>query len=122
MLQFAAFVDAGYVWNRGAVIDSTGKTETVNLRDVKFTPGMGLRYLSKVGPIRVDFAYNGYGTGYGAAYYTDANQVLHCVSPDNAINQGIPTAGQTCPTSFKPAVSPGFFQRLTFNFSIGQSF
>ena len=121
MVQFAAFVDAGYVWNRGA-IDADGNMVKVDLSQVKYTPGMGLRYLSKVGPIRVDFAYNGYGTGYGAAYYTDAAQVLHCVSPGNDLNFGIPAAGQTCPTSFKPAVSPGFFQRLTFNFSIGQSF
>ena len=115
-------MDAGYVWNLGALVDTSGKKVTLDLGNVKFTPGMGLRYLSKVGPIRVDFAYNGYGTGYGAAYYTDANQVLHCVSPGNSINQGIPTTGETCPTSFKPAVSNGFFQRLTFNFSIGQSF
>jgi outer membrane protein insertion porin family/translocation and assembly module TamA len=120
-LQFAAFVDAGYVWNRGAVIDSSGKTVTVKIDDVKITPGVGVRYLSAVGPIRVDFAYNPYGTSVGPAYLQDQT-VLRCVSPGNTFDRGIPPPGETCPVSYRPQQSHGFFQRLTFNFSIGQAF
>ncbi len=122
VMQVAMFVDAGFVWNRGAVMDSSGHTETVNASDIKVTPGLGLRYLSAVGPIRVDFAYNPYGTGLGAAYYSGSDQVLRCVSPGNTFDRGIPSGGQSCPTDYKPAASRGFFQRLTFNFSIGQAF
>jgi outer membrane protein assembly factor BamA len=122
-LQLAAFVDAGYVWNRGYVTDSAGHTVQVDLGDIKVTPGMGLRYLSAVGPIRVDFAYNPYGTGYGAAYYSSSSDgVLRCVSPGNTFDRGIPTSGQSCPVTYKPTQSNSFFQRITFNFSIGQAF
>jgi outer membrane protein insertion porin family/translocation and assembly module TamA len=120
-LQFAAFVDAGYVWNRGAATDVPGKTETVKLSDVKITPGIGFRYLSAVGPIRVDFAYNPYGTSIGPAYLQDST-ALRCVSPGNTFDRGIPGPGETCPVTYRPQQSNGFFQRLTFNFSIGQAF
>jgi len=44
----AAFVDFGQVWEEDLGVD---------LRDLEFTPGMGIRYLSPIGPIRVDLAY-----------------------------------------------------------------
>jgi len=121
-LQLALFVDAGYVWNRGAVMDSAGHTVQVNFSDIKVTPGMGVRYFSIIGPIRVDFGYNGYGTGFGAAYYSGADQILRCVSPGNTFDRGIASTGETCPVTYKPSQSNSFFRRLTFNFSIGQAF
>lgn len=121
-LQLAFFVDAGYVWNRGAVMDSAGHTVQVNFRDIKVTPGMGIRYFSVVGPIRVDFGYNPYGTGFGAAYYSGSDQVLRCVSPGNTFDRGVAGPGETCPVDYKPHQSSSFFRRLTFNFSIGQAF
>jgi outer membrane protein assembly factor BamA len=42
------FGDVGQVW---------GAAETVSLADLEFSPGLGVRYLSPVGPIRVDVAY-----------------------------------------------------------------
>ncbi|HUK61719.1 MAG TPA: hypothetical protein VLV15_00255, partial [Dongiaceae bacterium] len=71
---------------------------------------------------RVDFGYNAYGTGYGAAYYSAADQVLRCVSPGNTFDRGIAPPGETCPVTYKPTQSNSFFRRLTFNFSIGQAF
>jgi outer membrane protein assembly factor BamA len=47
-LRGAAFVDFGQVWDAQA--------ET-SLRDVRFTPGVGLRYSTPIGPVRVDLAY-----------------------------------------------------------------
>jgi outer membrane protein insertion porin family/translocation and assembly module TamA len=44
----AAFVDFGQVWEEDLGLD---------LRGLEFTPGMGIRYLSPIGPIRVDLAY-----------------------------------------------------------------
>jgi outer membrane protein assembly factor BamA len=123
VIELAAFVDAGFVWNRGGVMDSAGHTIGVGLSDIKYTPGFGVRYLSPVGPIRVDFAYNQYGTGVGAAYYeTVGTNNLLCVSPGNTFDRGVVPTGETCPLSYKPKASPGFFQHLQFNFSIGQAF
>jgi outer membrane protein assembly factor BamA len=44
----ALFTDFGQVW---------GEKDKVALQDVQFTPGMGIRYLSAIGPLRVDLAY-----------------------------------------------------------------
>jgi len=47
--EFVTFGDFGQVW---------GADQTVALTDLEFTPGVGVRYLSPVGPIRVDVGYN----------------------------------------------------------------
>lgn len=44
----ATFLDFGQVWGPG---------DGVTLGDLEFTPGFGVRYLSPIGPIRVDLAY-----------------------------------------------------------------
>jgi outer membrane protein insertion porin family/translocation and assembly module TamA len=104
-------------------MDSAGHRIVVKFDDIKYTPGIGIRYLSPVGPIRVDFAYNRYGTGFGAAYYQEPVTLdLLCVSPGNTFDRGVVTPGQSCPLTYQPKPSPGFFQHLQFNFSIGQAF
>lgn len=50
-LKLAAFVDAGTVWQRGG--EGQGGTPVM-----RFTPGMGLRFLTPLGPARFDVAYN----------------------------------------------------------------
>lgn len=47
-LEGVAFTDFGQAWGAG---------EGIELRNVQFTPGLGLRFPSPVGPIRVDLAY-----------------------------------------------------------------
>lgn len=49
----ATFLDFGQVW---------GASDAVDLGDLEFTPGLGVRYLSPIGPIRVDLAYR-FATG-----------------------------------------------------------
>ena len=133
-LQVAFFVDAGQVWTRGA---SGAEQSFGNLR---YTPGVGIRVASPVGPIRLDIGFNQYDRESGAAYF-DAPALggkapLYCVSPNN----GLPVTGwrpdlgpddpqpvqanpsRGCPTSFQPERSGGFFRRLSFNASIGQAF
>jgi outer membrane protein assembly factor BamA len=51
LLRGAAFIDFGQLWGG----------EAMRLRDVVWTPGVGLRYFSPVGPIRVDLGYNPLG-------------------------------------------------------------
>jgi outer membrane protein insertion porin family/translocation and assembly module TamA len=44
----AAFLDFGQVWD---------DPQDVNLNDLEFSPGFGIRYFSPIGPIRIDLAY-----------------------------------------------------------------
>jgi outer membrane protein insertion porin family/translocation and assembly module TamA len=117
LLQFALFVDGGQVYNRRA--------ETVRLDQFRWTPGIGLRIASPVGPIRFDLAYNRYAQQRGPAYTIVRDEVtgnpsrLRCVSPGNTLPNGF---GEGCPSTFTPRRDDSFFQKLTFHFSIGQAF
>ncbi len=117
LLQFALFVDGGQVYNRRA--------ETVRLDQFRWTPGIGLRVASPVGPIRFDLAYNRYAQQRGPAYTIVRDEVtgnpsrLRCVSPGNTLPNGF---GEGCPATFTPRQDDSFFQKLTFHFSIGQAF
>ncbi|MEX2281594.1 MAG: BamA/TamA family outer membrane protein [Gemmatimonadota bacterium] len=48
-LRGAAFIDIGQVWTAGAKVRPT---------DLVPTPGLGLRFMSAIGPVRVDLGYN----------------------------------------------------------------
>lgn len=50
-LRLAAFLDGGSVWQRGG----TGPGSRIALR---ITPGLGLRFITPLGPVRMDAAYN----------------------------------------------------------------
>lgn len=119
-LQFATFVDAGIVWDRGRK-----DAPSVGLNDVRVTPGVGLRVNSPVGPFRVDVAYNRYPLSQGAVYYLGSDNTLRCVSPPQEPaggNQVGPIISESCLQSYTPPQSGSFFNKLTFNFSIGQAF
>jgi len=47
-IGIVAFLDGGNVWI---------KTKDINPADIKFTTGLGLRYNTPVGPIRIDYGY-----------------------------------------------------------------
>ena len=79
LVQYALFVDAGQVWNRGRA------GTAVNFADIRVTPGVGLRLFTPVGPIRVDVGYNPYRRVPGPAYITDLSGNLICVSPGNTL-------------------------------------
>lgn len=52
-LSGVTFLDVGQVWN--------DRAEAVKFGDLAWTPGIGVRYFSPIGPIRVDVGYNGEG-------------------------------------------------------------
>ena len=54
-VQGAIFTDVGQVW---------GDLDPVTLSTVRVTPGVGIRYLSPIGPLRVDLAYRTAGGEY----------------------------------------------------------
>lgn len=126
LMQVAVFVDAGQVWNRGRA--GTG----VNFSEIRVTPGIGVRIFSPVGPLRVDVGYNPYRRPAGPAYVTPSLDVggLICVSPGNTLRvrkaePGIPARQVDegdCPASYAPRRGESFWNRLTFQFSIGQPF
>jgi len=57
------FVDVGQVWER--------QDELVSFGSVRITPGIGLRFATPLGPVRLDVAYNGYGREPGPLYFRD---------------------------------------------------
>ncbi len=51
LVRLALFADAGTVWERGG----TGPGSRLTFR---VTPGAGVRFVTPLGPVRIDFAYN----------------------------------------------------------------
>lgn len=96
--RLAAFVDAGQVWAPGS--------EIYGVADLRFTPGVGLRIATPVGPIRLDVAYNPYELPTGPLYFVD------------------PVSGDLLPIEedHRPPGSRSFWQRLEFSFAVGQAF
>ncbi|HEX2190268.1 MAG TPA: BamA/TamA family outer membrane protein [Longimicrobiaceae bacterium] len=74
-LRVAAFVDGGRVWaSRGdTLVGTTG---------FRFTPGAGVRFLTPVGPLRVDVAYNAYNPPVGPLYSIADDGSLVVTDPD----------------------------------------
>jgi len=73
-LRLAGFVDAGTVWERGA---ATGGEPSL-----KMTPGLGLRFVTPLGPARMDVAYNRYNLPPGPLYLIRASGQIDLVDPD----------------------------------------
>jgi outer membrane protein insertion porin family len=120
LLQVSIFTDAGEVWNRDS-------RQRFGFERLRWTPGVGLRVFSPVGPVQVNAAYNPYKYPLGPIYY-DAPPVagkapLYCVSPNNRlpVTDGQQAEGD-CPNTFQPGHRGNFFSRLTFTFSIGPDF
>jgi outer membrane protein insertion porin family/translocation and assembly module TamA len=121
LLQWVVFVDGGQVWN-GAIS---------GIHRLYWTPGVGVRAFTPIGPVRVDVGYNPYLRPFGRAYFNapvgsvpNSNQVpLYCVSPGNTLPVvgGVQAPGP-CPSTYLPNQTHGFFPQLTLNISIGQAF
>lgn len=122
LIQYALFADAGEVWNRGS------STVGSAFRQLKVTPGVGVRVFTPIGPLRVDIAYGPRQLRPGPVYYTSRrgtgeSDPVFCVSPGNTLE--VTPIGQeagACPSSYAPSPSGAFFRRLRFHFSIGQPF
>ena len=136
LVRYAVFVDAGRVWNRDRTSAVAG-----GFRQIRVTPGAGIRVASPVGPIRVDVGYNPYRRAPGVAYnaYRGSDQggiaPLYCVSPGNTrpVRSGengepprqeevVDGVARPCSPTFAPLDPGNWLRRLTFNFSIGPAF
>ena len=135
LVQITLFADAGDVWQRGRTVGvSSHKASALWLNELRWTPGVGLRVFTPVGPFQANVGYNPFARPAGAIYYDQAPSPqgfapLYCVSPRNTIpavrNQNgelEQLSGSTCPATFQPGQSRTFLSRLTVTFSIGPDF
>jgi len=102
-IRLAAFVDAGELWDQtaGGLLPS----------GLKVTPGIGLRVGTPLGPLRLDVAYNDYPRQQGPLY-----EVIRTSS-------GAPEQLRLVESNYPgPPQGTAFFQRLQFQFSVGEAY
>lgn len=97
-LRGAVFLDAGQVWDtRDTLVARPG---------VRFTPGIGARIATPVGPFRLDVAYNGYDPEPGPLFgITERGELLD----------------EPLLTRYQRARSGGFLNRLVLQVSVGNA-
>jgi outer membrane protein assembly factor BamA len=95
-MRLGSFVDAGQVWAPDTDLASA---------PIRFTPGLGLRFVTPVGPIRVDAAYNGYGREAGPLFEIDPETGTLIQRPEGF--------------SEPPG---GFWDRWQIHFAVGNAF
>jgi outer membrane protein assembly factor BamA len=118
-LRGATFLDFGQVWRSHDDVRASG---------IRFTPGVGIRYFSPVGPIRVDVGYHPGGAERLAVVTTEVCNAR--IAPCGEIEPGVTYAPgdlanrrklrTLAPVAWRPHDS--FTDRLQFHFSIGQAF
>ena len=94
-LRLAAFIDAGAI--------GTGNLWGMDTGEWRFTPGVGVRIQSPVGPARVDVAYNAYGDDTGPLYLAQGTTLIRLQE------------------RYRPP-PPSFFGRLRIHLAVGQAF
>ena len=96
-MRAALFVDVGQVWERG--------DQPTGVRGVRVTPGVGLRFATLLGPVRIDAAYNGYAAEPGPLYFQYQNDLT--LIPD---------------VTYQPTQATSFWRRIVVQFAVGQAF
>jgi outer membrane protein assembly factor BamA len=122
LIQYALFTDVGQVWTRNTPNSFLG------FRNLKWTPGVGVRAFTPVGPIQVNVAWNPYARPAGPLYFDEpfggVDEEGNPVPARLLCLTAAPGAGQDviCPATFQPPQSLTFLRQLTFTFSIGPEF
>jgi hypothetical protein len=119
-LRGAAFIDFGQVWSDRTAVD---------LSQVVWTPGIGVRYFSPIGPIRVDIGYYG-GRGETVTVLTTELCVKsgdECTEPEPGTDYDRADLSKTrdLRTLDLPVLwitRTSFLDRLQIHLSIGQAF
>ncbi len=116
------FVDIGRVWSSGGDVPEAER--------LAWSPGLGIRYLSPVGPLRLDIGYN---TSSGAQLLPVVTQLTgseRVVTPDGeeatvdpgTIVQLGDENNRVQKFRYDPFEGKSFVRRLVLHFSIGQAF
>lgn len=114
--QAVVFVDYGYVW------PEPGR---ISLKDLRFTPGIGFRYFTPIGPLRVDLGYQ-LETGDQLNVVTD--QIRPVEPGESPIADGVPYVKTDDLALLQPSVvyddidSWLAINRLQLQLSLGQAF
>lgn len=95
-MRLGLFVDAGQVWERGDTLSP--------ISGLRITPGLGLRFVTPLGPVRLDAAYNDYAPEPGPLY----------------LERG--TTLTVYRNSYQPPRPASFWRRITVQFAVGQAF
>ncbi|HTY05257.1 MAG TPA: BamA/TamA family outer membrane protein [Gemmatimonadales bacterium] len=95
-MRLALFADLGQVWERG---DSLSQ-----VTGLRFTPGVGLRFTTPLGPVRLDAAYRGRGTEAGVLYLASGDSLT------------------VYRKHYQPPAPSSFWKRWTLQFAVGQAF
>lgn len=124
--EAATFIDVGQVWS---------ENEPIDLGDLQITPGIGIRYRSPVGPIRIDL---GYRTRGGETLQVMTSQIRPFISgqddPEGRLERSV--AGEILTLNYvldddlallssriRFGEADAFsLSRLQLHFSIGQAF
>ncbi|MEO5511374.1 MAG: BamA/TamA family outer membrane protein [Longimicrobiales bacterium] len=119
-LRGAAFLDVGQVWKTVGV---------ASLRDLAWSPGVGIRYVSPIGPVRVDIGYNTQGAEQITVVTTEVcarrtAEVCDAIQPDQVYERGSLANTKVLQPLGTVAWNPyrSFLSRLQLHFSIGQAF
>jgi outer membrane protein assembly complex protein YaeT len=98
-MRLGIFVDGGQVWERGE--------ELLAISGMRFTPGLGVRFSTPLGPVRIDAAYNGYPLERGPLLYQPP-------PPDPIV---------VIRDEYPPLrAQKSFWQKVVVQFSVGQAF
>jgi outer membrane protein assembly factor BamA len=118
-LRGATFIDVGQVWR---------EHRDGSFARLQVTPGVGIRYLSPVGPIRIDVGYNPGGAERLTVVTTEVcdRRLQPCGDIDPDVTYAPADLANRRTLRTLPAVvwQPynSFTSRLQFHFSIGQAF
>ncbi|HYK82489.1 MAG TPA: BamA/TamA family outer membrane protein [Gemmatimonadales bacterium] len=97
-MRLGVFLDAGQVWERDDPLST--------ISGMRVTPGLGVRFVTPLGPVRLDAAYNGYPREPGPLYLKNTSSKTLTVYR----------------TSFQPPRPASFWRRITVQFAVGQAF
>jgi outer membrane protein insertion porin family len=100
-MRLGLFLDAGQVWERGE--------ELFSITGLRFTPGLGTRFTTPLGPVRVDAAYNGYALERGPLLFQPPPGSQ---DPVEVIRDEYPPI----------RVKKTFWQQVVVQFSVGHAF
>ena len=107
LLQYTLFTDAGEVWTRGL------KDQGLGFKTLKWTPGVGLRVFSPLGPVQINVGYNPYPRRNGPLFYDapiESNTgfaPLYCVSPVSNPNDPNVIKAEALPVIYQQVVVGG---------------
>lgn len=116
-LQLVTFVDGGSLWETSS--------HRFSWKDVRYTPGVGIRVVTPLGPFRMDVGYRPYSATAGRALYinpsTTEGDMFYCASPRTDPDADYSDV-LSCPATFRPPSGRGFLSKLVFHFGLGHAF